>query len=335
MISNFQSRVIELSELHIDWNNIYNLFVEKFNTAFQNANKKLHFDFIRSKKDLTYTHVDGAKFNWIDPILLDTLLCVYNNITPTDHRSKRRTFDQQKILLDCVVESLDMESSNDGWNSTFMLKTGSNVYDTASIDSISLRKKKTEDNEIVSTKKISTRGNKTVISDLRRDEQNISLKLNNLPENWSRTELFVKEIDKTTKSKKKRNEICDVLLREIDIRKEKLSNVVVNAICKIISSVNEEYYNNKIIIKTYKSRKTSNTTDMIPNKRSSKRKISEIHTADAEPSKRKRKRKGKNIPDEDDLLDPFGFGFDEYFTYENSSDSPDLSFDVIASFESA
>ena len=294
----FNNNNIELEELHISWDNIYNKFVDAFMARFKNKNKKLHFDFLRSKKDLKYTHVDGAKYNWIDPILLDTLLCYISNIIPTDHRSRRRTFNQQKILLDCIVEALDMESLNKGWNTAFI----SNI----------------DTNE----KNNSTSNNKHIISNIQQqDERNISLILNDLSDNWSNIHQFEIEIDKSTsKSKKKRNEICDILLKEIENRNENLSNIVINAICKIISNTDfKEYYrNNNIIIKSSNSRKHSNNTDMIT-KQSSNRK---------DDRKRKRQRNDSISNDDDEDLDDDLLGIDEYVTYENLSDLSSLNFDV-------
>lgn len=323
----FNSTTIDILELTIDWNTFYGAFVDKFNTAYQNANKKLHFDFIRSK-DLSHTHVDGAKYNWIDPILLDTLICIISSVVPTDHRSRRRTFDQQKVLLECAVEALDMEDENKGWNSSIM-KAIEN--DTINVKTFKVKSE--------SGNKINTRC-RSSSTPVQSNEKTITLILKNLPENWSKSELFAKKNDKITKSKKKRNEICEVLLKEIETRKQNLSDVVIEAVGSLIfTSDLEDYYRTSILNRAIEATKRKKNSSGKVSGRASKRKSTKTN------SKRKRSRSGKlpatnennllKIADNNAELIDFGFGGleDIYFDAaadENPSDTSNLSFDAAA-----
>lgn len=320
----FNSTTVDISELIIDWNTFYGAFVDKFNTAYQNANKKLHFDFIRSK-DLSHTHVDGAKYNWIDPILLDTLICIISSVVPTDHRSRRRTFDQQKVLLECAVEALDMENGNKGWNSSIMKA----IENTINLKTLKVKSE--------SGNKINTRC-RSSSTPMQSNEKTITLILKNLPENWSKSELFAKENDKITKSKKKRNEICEVLLKEIETRKQNLSSVVIEAVGTLIfTSDLEDYYRTSILNSAIESTKRKKNSNGKVSGRGSKRKSTKTN------SKRKRSRSGKSnatnlleIGDNNAELIDFGFGGLEDFgefgdnNDENPSDTSNLSFDAAA-----
>ena len=84
----FQSESVSyiVSQLNIDWRHVYCNFIEKFNNVYKSCNKKLHFDYIRSETNLKYSQIDGAKENWIDIILLDTIICILNDIRFLDHR---------------------------------------------------------------------------------------------------------------------------------------------------------------------------------------------------------------------------------------------------------
>ena len=59
--------------------------------------------------------------------------------------------------------------------------------------------------------------------------------VNNLTENWLKSELYAKAIH-DTKSKKKKDEFCKNLLSSTPLSNDSLGNIVVEAVCKILSS---------------------------------------------------------------------------------------------------
>jgi hypothetical protein len=99
----FQSKFLSVSQLNIDWTNLYSNFNEKFNDVFRLYNKKLHFDYIRSKKDAKYSQIDGAKENWVDPILLDTIICILNNVELQDHRFIISILSYLSIIITLII----------------------------------------------------------------------------------------------------------------------------------------------------------------------------------------------------------------------------------------
>ena len=62
--------------------------------------------------------------------------------------------------------------------------------------------------------------------------------VNNLTENWLKSELCAKanHDTKSTKSIKKKDEFCKILLSSTPLSNDSLGNIVVEAICKILSS---------------------------------------------------------------------------------------------------
>ena len=133
----FQSESVSyiVSQLNIDWRNVYSSFIVKFNNVYKSCNRKLHFDYIRSETNARCSQIDGAKENWIDIILLDTIICILNDIRFLDHRyyynyiifiinyyylyiyrSKRRSFMPKKALIESIIEAIDMDESNIGWD---------------------------------------------------------------------------------------------------------------------------------------------------------------------------------------------------------------------------
>ena len=62
--------------------------------------------------------------------------------------------------------------------------------------------------------------------------------VNNLTENWLKSELYAKanHDTKSTKSIKKKDEFCKILLSSTPLSNDSLGNIVVEAICKILSS---------------------------------------------------------------------------------------------------
>eukprot|EP01038_Epipyxis_sp_PR26KG_P015719 gene15719-21278_t len=87
------------SQWIMSWNNIYKRFEEIYTEEFS-VSKKAHLDCLPKEESV----VDGAKVKWCALILLDAIVYILQ-FNQFDH-AKRRSFNQQRVLFDCIFQEL-------------------------------------------------------------------------------------------------------------------------------------------------------------------------------------------------------------------------------------
>lgn len=227
--------------LVIDWTNVINKFKEKTN-AIRGNNQMLvlRLDYIRSPGRL-FPHVQPLKISGpmvdmpssIDIALLDALICLKHSIMPYSRRTLSRKYNQQVVLLECIVEAIDMELVNDGWNA--VIKTD------ASIGYIK---------ELLDSKNQLNDGNSTTSSSctikVNEPRHQCTLVLQNFNDKWSSLSLFQSQFNGSDHKQRRFREILELMLGSNIKSDDDLVSLVVDGISKLISDTDFiEYYKNK------------------------------------------------------------------------------------------